>query len=131
VETEGILRFTASPSFSWDANWFSTYWRQAAGLIWIGQSISRFDPSGALVDTPISTEIPVFAFSDYNFCDGGMMTGSNTGFMLQSQVLVQPGTICKCSIVAGCSANANGYNSQSYAGVRIKVSFGSFILDIL
>jgi isocitrate lyase len=38
-----MLQFNASPSFSWTAYWQSSWWRQAAGLLQIGQFIGRFD----------------------------------------------------------------------------------------
>lgn len=128
--TAGAMQFSATPSFSWSAGWGSSWWRQAAGLLWIGQFISRFDQNGNFVDTPVSTQITLYSFNDTNLFDNGMQTGSSSGFSLQSQVVVDPNFFYRCFVWIGASANADTSNAQSYASVGTNASLGSLTLQM-
>jgi len=127
---EGLLRFSASTGYSWIANWVSNWWCEAAGTIWIGQFISRFDQSGVFVDMPVSTQNAVYSFDDRNFADRGNQSGSNSGLLLQAELTVDPNFFYRCFVWIGGSANGDFSNKQSWAQIAIGASFTSITLQL-
>ncbi len=127
---EGMLRFSASPSFSWRTRWGSTFWRQAAGQVWIGQLIIRFDQNGVIIDAPVQTQNILYSFDDRNLDDRGDQSGSATGLLLQSQLIVDPSFVHRCFVWIGGSANADRSNNQSWANISLAVSFSSITLEL-
>ena len=127
--SEGMLRFSASPSFSWSAWWYSDWWRLAAGQVWIGQLIIRFDHNGVMIDAPVQTQNILYSFKDRNLIDRGNQSGSSAGFSLQSQLIVDPAFVYRCSVWIGGSANAD-QPGGSEASVSLSASFSSIVLDL-
>ncbi len=126
---EGMLRFSASPSFSWTAWWDSYWWRLAAGQVWIGQLIIRFDHNGVIIDAPVQTQNILYSFNDRNLADGGNQSGSSAGILLQSQLIVDPAFVYRCFVWIGGSANADPPGGSD-ASVSLSASFSSIVLDL-
>ena len=124
------LMFLASPSFSWNAIWISNWWRQAAGNVWIGQVINRFDSNGVFIDTPVVTQNQLFAFDDYNFSDMGFQPGFSSGDNLSCSLFVESNLLYECWVWAGGSANSDWSNGQSLANVGLSASLSSLTLNI-
>lgn len=125
----GILQFSANPSYCWTCVWMSQWWRQAAGTAYIGQVINRWAPSGAYLDTPVSTQNTLYSFDDYNFDDDGYQTGEASGDYLTSQITCAGGEFIECWVVIGAYANADGTNSQSSALVEVQAALSSITID--
>ena len=127
----GIVNFSASPSFVWEAIWYSIAFRQAAGNIWLGQVINEFNDQGTLVSTPVSYQTSLFSWNDYNFGDSPTPeNGESTGFNLQCSTFVQPGFFYECWVWIGASANADGLDSgNSLSNCQMSANVGALIFD--
>jgi hypothetical protein len=127
----GVLRFTASPSFSWDAAWGSDWWRQAAGNLWIGQVVNRFDLNGSLIDTPVSYQTNLFSWNDSSWADAPPdQSGESTGWTLQCDVLVEPAFFYNCWVWIGATANGDGIDSGwSMSNCQMNANVSSLVLD--
>jgi hypothetical protein len=113
VETGGaMMRFSASPSFNWQAMWMSEFWRLASGNIWVGQLVHRFDSNWVFIDTPVSTQQVLESWNDYNQGDFTVQQGSSTSFGLTCNVFISPGFIYDCWVWVGATA----YGDQVDAG---------------
>ncbi len=111
----GFLQFLASPSLNWSCNWGSSWWRQAAGTIWVGQVVNRWQVDGPYLDTPVSSQQDLFSYNDYNFADNGQQIGQTSGFALESVFTCGAEQYLECWVVIGAFSNADGTNFQSYA----------------
>ena len=125
----GVLRFSFSPSFNWHCMWLSNWWREAAGKIFIGQVINRWNLGGTYIDTPVSTQIDLYSYDDYNFSDGGDQLGSSIGYNLSSEIVLDASVILACWVWIGCSSNADGSNAQSMASNFMSATVPSITID--
>ncbi|MDA4135586.1 MAG: hypothetical protein OK449_01130 [Thaumarchaeota archaeon] len=123
------LTFTVSPSVSWEAIWGSSWWREAAGSIWIGQVVNEFTPDGALVSTPVSTQHFLESFDDNNFSDSGNQNGSSSGIPLSSTLMIESDMLYECWAVVGGSATGDFSDSQSFAQVSIQATANPLTFD--
>jgi hypothetical protein len=126
-----LLTFTVSPSFSWSAFWMSNWWRQAAGSVWIGQVINRFDSNGVFIDTPVVTQNQLFSFDDYNFSDVGSQSDSSSGDNMSVSLFVESDLLYECWVWAGGNANSDWSNSQSLANVVLSANASMLTLDLI
>jgi hypothetical protein len=134
-ETGGAsLRFTATPSFNWNAGWVSGWWRLASGDIWIGQVVNRYvvnsDGSLSYVDDPVNYQISLRSWSDQNLADDGNPSGSNTAYGLTTSAFVEPGHVYGAWVWIGATVygdNVDSGNSQSHAAMTANVS--QLVLD--
>jgi hypothetical protein len=102
------LQFTADPSVYWSCNWGGTFWRNAAGMIWIGQVINMWDPEGNFLGTPVSTKIRLYSYSDTNWSGNSNQSGQTSGYWLSSWTICPASVIVECWVVIGGTANADG-----------------------
>lgn len=128
---EGILMFSASPSFNWWELWMSNWWRLAAGDLWIGQVINQFDSNGVFIDTPVVTQISLNSFSDNNFSDSGFQSGSSSGDLLSSQLFVLDDCIYECWVWMGGWETCDWSNNQSLANISLSATLSSLTLDLV
>ena len=125
----GLLRFSSSPSFAWSCSWASNWWREAAGTLFIGQVMNRFQLDGTYLDTPVSTQNYVYSYDDNNLSDGGNQSGVNSGFNLSSSVVCDSSVNVTCWVWIGCFTNADGSNNQSSAFNHMRATVPSLTID--
>lgn len=133
-DAPNILRFTASPSFNWSGNWISSWWEEAAGNLWIGQVINRFDANGVFIDTPVATQSSLESFDEYGTgVDVGFPTGSSTGLALEADLFAEPGLIYECWVWAGASVSGDESNPLwfSGAGMSMMATLSSIVIDLI
>ncbi len=128
-ELKGILTFSVSPSVNWSADWASSFWRQAAGNIWIGQVVNQFDVNGTFVGTPVSAAQSLESFDDYNFSDSGFQNGASSGVPLSCTLPVKNGMFYECWAVIAASATGDFSNDQSFAVVIIQATANPLVID--
>jgi hypothetical protein len=124
----GLLRVSATPSFSWKAFWSSHWWRLASGDIWIGLTVNEFDSAGSFTNTPFSLHFPLISWNDYNADDSDFRSAQNTGFPIpQALVFVRPGFFYECLVMIG--ADAFGHSGDSRSTGLMNANVSSLILD--
>jgi hypothetical protein len=130
-ETSGaLLRFSANPSFNWNASWASGLWRLASGDIWIGQVVNRFDANWSFLDNPVVTQINLESWNDYNFSDMQNQSGETSAFGLTSWVFVQPGFNYFAWVWIGADAFGDWVDSGwSFSGAVMNANCSQIILD--
>jgi hypothetical protein len=126
---DGILEFAASPSLSWSCAWGSTWWRQAAGTIWVGQVVNRWQVDGPCLDTPVSSQRDLYSYNDYNFADSGQKSGETSGFALESTFICDAEQYLECWVVIGAFSNADGTNFQSWAFNTAQAQLNSLTIN--
>lgn len=126
---KGILTFSVNPSVNWMAQWVSTFWRQAAGNIWIGQVVNQFEMDGTFVGTPVSTQQSLESFDDYNLCDTGSQMGASSGVQLTCSLPVEDGMFYECWATIAGSATGDFSDEQSWAVVSIQATANPLIID--
>jgi hypothetical protein len=125
-----FLRFSASPSFNWEAVWGSDLWRLASGDIWIGQVVNQFDLDGTLIATPVSYQQSLVSWNDYNFADTNVQAGNNTAFGLSTWVFVQPQFFYNAWVWIGASAYADSVDSGfSVSNAIMNANVSNLIFD--
>lgn len=125
----GVLRFSSSPSFAWSCSWASNWWREAAGTLFIGQVMNRFQLNGTYLDTPVSTQNYIYSYDDNNLSDGGDQSGVNSGYNLSSSVVCDASVNVSCWVWIGCFSNADGSDNQSSAFNRMRATVPSLTID--
>jgi hypothetical protein len=130
-ETSGAFcRFSANPSFNWNANWGSDLWRLASGHIWIGQLVNRFDADWTFLDNPISTQITLFRWHDHSFADAPNHSGENSAYGLSSWIFVQPNFNYIAWVWIGASAFGDAVDAGwSSSGAVMSANCSQLILD--
>jgi len=125
----GILEFQATPSFSWSCVWLSEWWRQAAGTVFIGQVINRWQIDGPYIDTPWSSQSNLFSFDDYNLADDGFQQGESSGYDLTATIQCDTSVFLECWVWIGAYSNADGSNGQSSALNIMQANVSSLTLN--
>jgi hypothetical protein len=130
-ETGGsTLRFSASPSLNWSADWGSSSWRLASGNIWIGQVVNQYDQNWVLIDTPVSYQQSLKSWNDYNLCDNPTTDGSYASYGLSTSVFIQPGFNYDGWVWIGATAYGDGVDSgDSYSRVQMDANVNALIFD--
>ncbi|MGA2663667.1 MAG: hypothetical protein ABSF83_01810 [Nitrososphaerales archaeon] len=129
ADLKGILTFSVSPSVSWNAEWASSFWRQAAGNIWVGQVVNQFDVNGTFVGTPVSAVQSLESFDDYNFYDTGNQNGSSSGISLSCTLPVESGMLYECWAIIAGSATGDFSNDQSFAVITLHATANPLVID--
>jgi isocitrate lyase len=130
-ETGGaMLRFSASPSFNWQAIWQSQLWRLATGELWIGQVVNRFDASWAFLDTPVSYKTNLLSWSDASFSSFPEESGMSTGFGLSTWAFVQPTFFYNCWVWIGGTVYGDAIDfGTSGSDAVMNANVSSLVLD--
>jgi hypothetical protein len=128
----GILAFSASLSYSWSAWWSSALWCEAAGNLWIGQVINRFDAEGTYIDTPVVTQNSLLSFNDYSLSEVQNPSGSSAGNTVSTSLAVEGDLFYECWIWAGGFAAANEVSTDnwSHAEVELSANVRSLVLEL-
>jgi hypothetical protein len=131
VETGGAsMRFTASPSFYWTADWASNWWRLSSGDIWVGQVVNRFDQNWNFIDTPVSYQTSLVSWYDHNFGDNPSQVGATTAYNLSTTAFVQPNFFYNCWVWIGADCFGDWVDSGfSYADATMQANVSSLIFD--
>ncbi|MGZ4224404.1 MAG: hypothetical protein ACXVHB_26125 [Solirubrobacteraceae bacterium] len=129
----GLLRFSATPSYSWRAFWGSELWRLASGDIWIGLTINEFNSVNSYTGTPVSMRFPLISWNDYNWQDDKFDTGQNTAFLIQALAFVRPGFHYECLVMIGADAFGNWPPvgaDNSYSTCQMNANVSALIFDM-
>lgn len=125
-----LFRFSASPSFNWEAYWSSSLWRLASGNIWIGQVVNRFDSDWTLVDTPVSYQINLESWTDESFINSDNRSGSSSSFGLSTSLSVFPNFFYNCWVWIGGSAHGDSSDfANSYSSASMSANVSSLVFD--
>jgi hypothetical protein len=132
-ETGGVsMTFSASPSFNWNAQWGSGLYRLASGEIWIGQVVNQFDADWTLIGTPVSYQIDLQSWNDYNFADNQNESGETSAFGLSTQVFALPGFYYNCWVWIGANAFGDWVDSGwSFSNPSMTANVPSLTFDAL
>jgi hypothetical protein len=123
----GVLRFEATPSFSWRCDWSSDWWRLAMGKVYIGLDIHRFLHNGTYIDTPVSFRHDLYSYNDNNLSDRGDQSGQSTGYHLSSgSVPCDASVTLTCWVVIGCVSNASEPDSAASNSMSANLGTVSF-----
>jgi hypothetical protein len=133
AETGGTsMRFTASPSFYWSANWASNWWRLSSGDIWIGQVVNRFDQNWSFIDSLVSYQTSLISWNDYNAADVQNKSDSATAYNLSTTAFVQPNYFYNCWVWVGADVYGDNIDSGwSFANAQMQANVSSLIFDSL
>jgi hypothetical protein len=131
TSNEGMLTFTANRSFNWSAWWVSNYWREAAGSLWIGEVIERFDSNGVYIDTPVVTQNILESFDDYNLSDMGNKSGLDSGSSMAVNLFLESDLIYNCWVWMGCSTTADFSDGQSLTELSMNANVSSLAFDLI
>jgi hypothetical protein len=125
-----LFRFSASPSFNWEADWSSFLWRQASGNLWIGQVVNRFDSDWTLVDTPVSNQISLESWTDESISNSDNRSGSSSSFGLSTSITVFPNFFYNCWVWIGGSAHGDSSDAaSSYSVGSVSANVSSLVFD--
>ena len=139
------VQFTATPSYYWSYLEDSTWWRQAAGNMWISQQISCFNWDGELVDVPLINQVSLASFDDRNMDGfGSQNSGGSEGFLSNSPVGVlttiplvsfialgsKVGAFLSYQCAIGGSCNADGSDGQSQCEILLTATCPNLIIDM-
>jgi hypothetical protein len=128
----GILEFSATPSFNWAADYWSVWYQLASGTIWIGQTVFQYDTNWTYVATPVSYEQTLYTWSDHNLDDFQQTpSGNNTGYPLSTYLFVQPEYIYTAWVVIGATVYGNeiGQFGESTSIASMNANVSSLIFD--
>jgi hypothetical protein len=142
--TPCIISFSASPAVSWSYDEVSTYWRQAAGTMWVGLYVNLFAPDGSFVATGIEYQSTVASFDDVNlgansndagstsgmFLGGFLSLGVELGLPIPQEPVAAKGGFMDYWCWIGGSANCDGSNDQSFCDVQMNVNCSSLSATI-
>ena len=136
-----LINFSANPSYTWQYWESSSWWRQAAGNMWIGLYVGLFDAQGTFLGTAVSTNNTLASFDDRNFLNSGQNEGQSSGDTLSAQTFI--GSILGIDIDEaaeggflqywcwiGGSCNSDGSNDQSFCIIQMSANCSSLVVDI-
>jgi hypothetical protein len=135
-----LIEFTAAPSLSWNYSEWSTWWRESAANMWIGQYVGVFNADGTFLNNPVNTQISVASFDDRNFLDSSSNSGTTTAMPLSSSVSVDlpsvfgnaddaaAGGVVEYWCWMGFSCNA--YGDQSGQSISMNANCSNLFIDI-
>lgn len=110
------VQFRITCDFNWESDWSSSWWRLAAGDVWVGQLVNRFTTAGLFIDTPVASQLvqPDSVFNDYNLDDNGYQVGSASPYTQSSIITNNQPVRLDCFLWIGGYASAQPGDSTAH-----------------